>query len=143
VKFQRNARMVRVGLDAAPFAIVFFLLVIFLMLGSLVYTPGVRLDLPAAEGLPGMDRPPFAVAVDANGRVYFENQLIEEDQLRARLRQAARDSVEPPTLVVHADKAVTTEMLVRLVSLAREAGIQNALLATLPRPVALRPAPAP
>ena len=42
MKFPRNARIFRGQLDAAPFAAVFFLLVIFMMLGSLVYTPGAR-----------------------------------------------------------------------------------------------------
>lgn len=40
MRFARNARIFRGQLDAAPFAAVFFLLVIFMMLGSLVYTPG-------------------------------------------------------------------------------------------------------
>ena len=46
-----------------------------------------------------------------------------------------KNSREPLTLVIHADKAVTYEQLVHLTLLARDAGIQNALLATLPRVV--------
>ncbi len=37
------------------------------------------------------------------------------------------------TLVIHADKTVTEDQLIHLALLARDAGIQNALLATLPR----------
>ena len=139
MKFPRNARIFRGQLDAAPFATVLFLLVIFLLLGSLVYTPGVRLELPVADNLPGTDKPTVAVAIDANGRLYFENQAIEESRLRGRLNLLVQQSPEPPTLIVQADRAVTTEMLVRLSMLAREAGITNGLLATLPRP--LSPAP--
>jgi len=51
------------------------------------------------------------------------------------LRQAVTNSPGPLALMVQADKAVTYEQLVRLSLLAREAGIQEALLATLPRPV--------
>ena len=50
MKFPRNARIFRGQLDAAPFAAVFFLLVIFMMLGSLVYTPGARLRVAASPG---------------------------------------------------------------------------------------------
>ena len=55
MKFARNARLLRSQLDVAPFAAVFFLLVIFMMLGSLVYTPGARLELqlPQGKNLPG------------------------------------------------------------------------------------------
>jgi biopolymer transport protein ExbD len=128
-------------LDAAPFAAVFFLLVIFMMLGSLVYTPGARLELqlPQANGLPGTDKRPVWVAIDADGRLYYENQGIEENDLRRRLQAVVKKSAEPMTLVVYADKAVSYEKCLRLAVLAREAGISEALLATLPRPYATPP----
>jgi biopolymer transport protein ExbD len=136
MKFPRNARIFRGQLDAAPFAAVLFLLVIFLMLGSLVYTPGVPLQLPVANDLPGTDKPTIAVAIDGNGRLFFENQGIEENQLRGRLRQAAKQTPEL-TLLVQADKSVSYDMLMRLTLLARDAGISQAWLATLPRPGAV------
>ncbi len=146
MKFTRNATILRGQLDAAPFMAVFFLLVIFMMLGSLVYTPGARLELqlPRAEGLPGTDKPTVSVAIDADGRLYYENQWIEEQELRRRLQAAARKSAEPLTLIVQADKAVSYEKCLRLALLGREAGISEALLATLPRPYAApRSSPSP
>jgi biopolymer transport protein ExbD len=142
MKFPRNARLLRSQLDAAPFASVFFLLVMFMMLGSLIYTPGARveLQLPRATGLAGTDKPTVSVAIDADGRLYYENQWIEEKALRGRLQEAARKSSEPLTLVVQADKSVSYERLMRLTLLARDAGIPEALLATLPGPLA-PPAP--
>ena len=138
MKFPRNARIFRGQLDAAPFAAVLFLLVIFLMLGSLIYTPGVRLELPAADDLPGTDRRSVSVAVDSGGRYYYANQLVQEKQLTNLLSQAVIASPDPLTLVVRADRAATTEMLVHLSMLARSAGITNGLLATLPRPTPVR-----
>jgi len=136
MKFPRNARILRSQLDAAPFAAVFFLLVIFLLLGSLVYTPGVHIQLPVADGLAGTDKPTVAVAVDANGRLYFQNQLIDDNELTKRLRKEVARSSEPLALVVEADKAVTHEMLIRVSTLAQQAGISEAVWATLPRAVA-------
>jgi biopolymer transport protein ExbD len=136
MRFPRHARLLRSQLDAAPFASVLFLLVMFMMLTSLVYTPGARLELqlPRANGLQGTDKPTVSVAVDADGRLYYENQWVEEDALRRRLQEAARKSPEPLTLVVRADKAVSYERLMRLRGLAQEAGILEAWLATLPGP---------
>ena len=136
MKFPRNARIFRGQLDAAPFAAVFFLLVIFVMLGSLIYTPGVPLQLPVANDLPGTDKPTVSVAIDGNGRLYYENQSIEETQLRGRLRLAVKNSPDIALLVL-ADKAVSYDMLMRLTMLARDAGISQAWLATLPRPSAV------
>src|SRR5215510_12638491 len=113
MKFPRNARIFRGQLDAAPFAMVFFLLVMFLLLGSLLYTPGVRIELPRADGLAGTDKLTVEVAVDPNGRLYYQNQLIEEDALRARLRKAAKTYQEPLALLIQADKSVKEEMIVR------------------------------
>jgi biopolymer transport protein ExbD len=138
MKFPRNARIFRGQLDVAPFAILFFLLVLFLMLGSLVYTPGVRLRLPVVDGLSGTDKPTLAVAVDANGRLYFENQVIDEQRLSERLREAVR--ITPGlALLVQADEAVPYKRLIQLTVLAQHAGISESWLATLPRPLASSP----
>ena len=133
MKFPRNTRLLRSPLDVAPFAAVLLLLVIFLMLGALLPTPGIPLQLPVASDLPGTEEPSVAVAVDASGRFYFANQIVSDAQLKSTLDAAVKNSRAPLTLVIHADKSVTYEQLVRLTLLARGAGIQTALLATLPR----------
>jgi biopolymer transport protein ExbD len=48
------------------------------------------------------------------------------------LSNAVKNSRAPLTLVIHADRTVTEDQLIHLALLARDAGIQNALLATLP-----------
>lgn len=139
MKFPRNARILRSQLDAAPLAAVLFLLVLFVLMASLLYTPGVHIELPLAEfrapvvDLPGTDQRTINVALDVGGRLFLANRLVTEGELKSYLRLAATNSPQPPTLVVHADKAVTLDSYVRLTLLAREAGIHNSLLATLPR----------
>jgi len=123
-------------LDAAPFAIVFFLLVIFMMLGSLLYTPGVHLQLPVADDLPGMDKPAVQVAIDKSGRYYFASTPVAEAELLEKLKSSVSNSAQPLTLVVMADEAVPWKMLLRLRLLARNAGISDVMLAALPRPIA-------
>jgi biopolymer transport protein ExbD len=134
MKFPRNTRLLNSPFEMAPFASVFFLLVIFVMLAAFLPTPGLPLQLPAAEDLPGTDKPTIAVAIDSNGRFYFENQMVaNETELKNDLLDAKKKSPQPLTLVIQSDKAVTYEQLVRLVLLARDVGIQSALLATMPR----------
>jgi biopolymer transport protein ExbD len=126
-------------LDAAPFAGVFFCLLILLMVGQSLNNPGVRVHLPSAEGLPGSGGPSIAVALDSAGRLYFEGQIIGADELRSRLKEAVKKSPAPLTLVVEADAAADYGALVELSTLARSAGIREALLATLPRSAASAP----
>lgn len=136
MRFPVSVKPFRGQLDVAAFAGVLMLVVVFLLLTRLVYTPGVELKLPVAQDLPGTDRPTVDVAVDELGRYYFQNQLVTETLLRARLRVAVTNAAEPLTLVVRADKRATHEILMRLTLLAHEAGINDALLATLPAPFA-------
>lgn len=133
MKFPRNIRSQRSPFDVAPFAAVFFALVMLVLLSQLMPTPGLPLQLPAASDLPGTDRPGVSVAICPDGRFFFENQVVTEAQLHAGLTNAVNNSREPLTLIVHADKTVTYDQLVHLTLLARDAGIRNALLATLPR----------
>ncbi|HLX94781.1 MAG TPA: biopolymer transporter ExbD [Verrucomicrobiae bacterium] len=133
MKFPRNARLLRSTFDVAPFAIVFFLLVIFLALAAFLPTPGLSLHLPVAGDLPGTDKPTVAVAIDADGRLFFANQIVTESELKSHLLDAAKKSHEPLTLIVQADQAVTYGQLVQLTLLARDAGMRDVLLATLPR----------
>jgi biopolymer transport protein ExbD len=134
MKFPRNAKILRSPFEVAPFAAVLFLLVIFLLLAALLPTPGIpfRLQPPTAGDLPGTDQPTVAVAVDSGGRFYFANQIVSEVELKSHLAAAEKKSRVPLTLVIHADKTVTEDQLIHLALLARDAGIQNALLATLP-----------
>ena len=137
MKFPRNARILRSQFDVAPFAAVFFVLVIFLLLGALLPVPGLHMQLnpPAADNLPGVNQPTVAMAVDATGRFYFENQIVSELVLSNCLKATVVGAHEPLTLVIHADKAVTYEQIAHLSLLARDCGITNSLLATLPRVV--------
>jgi biopolymer transport protein ExbD len=86
-----------------------------------------------SDNLPGTDKPTVAAAIDAGGRLFFANQIVSENELKSHLRSAEKESREPLTLVIRADKAVTYEQLVRVTLLARDAGIRDVLLATLPR----------
>ena len=135
MKFPRNARILRSQFDVAPFAAVFFIVMIFLMLGALMPVQGLRTSLtpPAANNLPGVEQRTVAMAVDSAGQFYFENRAVNEAQLKTSLRATVAGANEPLTLVIHADHAVTYDQLAHLTVLARDLGITNALLATLPR----------
>ncbi|MGD0815829.1 MAG: hypothetical protein ABSA83_19730 [Verrucomicrobiota bacterium] len=81
MRFARQATFFRGPLDAAPVAGVLFLLLIFLLLGSLLYTPGVLVKFAGAA-------PPAAqtITVTRDGEVIFAgktNKAADLEQLRA------------------------------------------------------------
>jgi biopolymer transport protein ExbD len=133
MRFPRNTKVFRGQLDPAPYAGVFFLLLIFLLLhSSLVFTPGIPIRLPQSLDLPGTPNPTINVAIDEDGHLYYANQVIDEGQLAEELRAFVARNTEPVTLVLQADKNARYEILVRIGLLARDAGVREALLATRP-----------
>jgi biopolymer transport protein ExbD len=137
MKFARQARIFRGPLDPAPVAGVMMLLVIFMLLSSLLYTPGVLIQLPVGDPLAVTDNPTVVVSVDSGGQCFFENKPVEESQLKAelksRLRSAALQS-NKLTLVLLADKAARQEIITRLETLAQTAGITEVLVGVGPAP---------
>lgn len=133
MKFPRNARIFRGQLDASPFVGVLFLVAIFLLLNSsLVFTPGVPIKLPEAADLPGVKGPVIVAAVDGNGQLYLEKQVIKEEALKRELRAAVSRTPGKLTFVLVADASVPNAATVRLFQLAREAGLNDVLLAAAP-----------
>ncbi len=96
MRFPRNAKIFRGQLDFAPLAGVLFLLVIFLLLGSLISPPGIKIKLASQADLDKSPEKKF-VTVTRQGEIVFEgktNQLAELEQLRVELKNVpAGDTV--------------------------------------------------
>jgi biopolymer transport protein ExbD len=103
--------------------------------------PGMRIELPVSPDQAGVNMPSVIVAVNANGQVFFENQLVQKDaDLEARLTKAAAAAREPLTLTLRMDRAVAVETFVKLSDMARKAGFAQVVVGTRPT---LRPVEAP
>lgn len=146
MKLQRNARIFRGQWDPIPLVSVFFLLLLFLALESrMAFVPGVSIDLPEGGSPPPQAGATLMVAMDRLGRLYYENQMVDEGELLASLRTDAGKLEADVTLIVLADKGVTYERLTRLKELAQRAGIKALHLATRRDPIGpgVRAAPTP
>jgi biopolymer transport protein ExbD len=84
MRFARQAMIFRGPLDAGPVVGVLFLLVIFILLGSLLYTPGVLVKFEGS-GAPDAQ----TITVTSDGDIVLAgktNKATELDQLRAEVR---------------------------------------------------------
>ena len=136
MRFPRNTKVFRGQLEVAPFAGVFFLLLLFLLLhSSMVFIPGIPIQLPEAANLPGITSATVVVAVDRGGQIYFQNQVSDLIRLKEKLQAAVANAREPLTLIVQADKQVAFDTLVPLLLLAKAAGINEGMLAIRPEAV--------
>jgi biopolymer transport protein ExbD len=124
-------------LDVAPFAGVFFLLVILLLLLThLAPVPGVTVRLPEANLPDGAIGPDWLVVVmDAEGRLYFNQQITTGARLRDDLAGRLRTADAPVPVVLQAAASARLEDLISFYALCRQAGIEDVKLQTRSDPL--------
>jgi biopolymer transport protein ExbD len=127
MRFPRNAKIFRGQMDFAPLAGVFFLLVVFVLLGSLIYTPGIpitkRIHVPTASNFSAPGLSTVIVSVGLGGQLFYRNKILRSDELENELRAEVQKSKDPIALMLVVDEAVANGLVVRLRDLALRAGI--------------------
>lgn len=100
------------------------LLVIFIITAPLL-THAVRIDLPKASSQPLPEKPEvISVAIDAAGKMYWNDVPIVPGELALKLEQAANQNPQPE-LNVRADKATRYQVLAEVMADAQNAGINK------------------
>ena len=137
MKFHRRAKIFKGRLEMTPFAALFFLLLCFVMMRSLLYTPGMTFEVtpPIADGFSGTDNPTVTMAITASGQFVFTNGVVDDNQLRSALQKevlASPKASKQLTLIVMPDKSVSYDVLTKVRALARDAGVAEVLEAVRP-----------
>jgi biopolymer transport protein TolR len=98
------------------------LLVIFILTAPLM-TTSLPLNLPKTDGAPTPSaRESLAVGLDAQGRLYVDDQPVAREALQARARSAAQRN--PDTEVrLQADEKVPYGQVAELIALLQQAGL--------------------
>lgn len=125
MRYPRHAKIFRGQLDVAPLAGVFFLLIIFMVLSSLVYTPGVALQL-GPGGSPVMAAGERLVRIDAEGRFLIGKKIYKEEDLIEQLRQTLPSSPAAALLIAEADPLAPRSAVLRLREIAGQLNMRFA-----------------
>ncbi len=131
--FRTHCEIAKGRIDPAPMVDIVFLLLIFLVLSSpFVLQPGYgTVDLPESPNPTSVSFQGLVVTISRDDLLFFNNQRVTLVDLPAQLKTAAQKSTNPE-LIIKADRQVTEEMVVKIMSLAFEAGIPAVNLATRP-----------
>ena len=100
------------------------LLVIFIITAPLM-SASLRLDLPKMAGTPASSALQFvSVAVDAGGVLYWGDEAVSAEQLKARVRDVAQR--QPATEVqLRADQQVPYGRIAELIGLVQDGGLSR------------------
>lgn len=98
------------------------LLVIFIITAPLL-THAVKIDLPQASSQPLPEKPQvISVAIDGGGTMYWNDVVIAQGDLKAKLVEAANQKPQPE-LHIRADKETRYQLLAEVMADAQNAGI--------------------
>jgi biopolymer transport protein ExbD len=110
--------------------IMFFLLLFFLIVSTLVNPSVVKLTLPNSKKVQEMQKQEITISVTKDQKYYLNNQQIELDALEPALK-AKITGLTDPTAVLRFDKALTIEDLVNILQIGADLKIKM-VLATQP-----------
>lgn len=136
VRIRPNLRIFK-GMPAlASFLCVFFILLIFFMMGTnFVPVQGVRVELPHAASELTYASKDLIVTVDSQMRIYFDDMPVAADSLKRRISDTlsvrGRSGARREQLVVRADVNTPLPSLATIFSIARELDM-NVVLMTAP-----------
>jgi biopolymer transport protein TolR len=112
-------------INVTPLVDVMLVLVVILIVTAPLMASSLRLDLPRAEAAQPNQSPAFVtVALDAQGRTFFDDQPVDDTQLAQRLAGAARRSGDTE-VQLRADRAVPYGRVVQVMGAAQKAGLNR------------------
>ena len=112
-------------INVTPLVDVMLVLLIIFMITAPLMSHKVKVDLPRADPNTkpaSIEVPPIDLAVEPDGTVYWNDSLISDAVLSAKLRAAAT-SVPQPELNIRADKTTPYRVIWKVMQDAKGAGM--------------------
>ncbi|MDX5362786.1 MAG: biopolymer transporter ExbD [Pseudazoarcus pumilus] len=120
-------------INMVPLIDVMLVLLIVFMITAPLLTHSVQIDLPKASTQATNQKPEtVTLAMDGDGKLYWNDQPIEHSEIPARLREAAQQEPQPE-LHLRADRDTRYQILAEVMAEARNAGIAKMGFITVPQ----------
>ena len=120
-------------INVTPMVDVMLVLLVIFILSAPMFTNAVKLDLPKAQAQANPQQAAIVtLAIDGAGKIYWNNDAVEQDALEKRLAEAAR--LDPqPELQLRADKDTRYEVVAQVMAAAQSNGLTKLGFVTDPR----------
>lgn len=122
MRYSRNIKIFRGGVDAAPFASLFFLLLLFVILFySHVFFPGVPIKLADEEPPPEIES--RTVKVSSSGTIHFLGSSYDFADFKSELQSRSQKGTLPHRVVFETDPSANRKTVTQVENLLKSAGI--------------------
>ena len=123
---EEDQQEVMSAINTTPLVDVMLVLLIIFLITVPVITKTVNLDLPKATNIATQTKPEnITVAIDRQGKVYWKESLVPDNQVLADLIRSAAITVPQPEVHVRGDRAGRYEHVGRVILALQKGGIQK------------------
>jgi len=110
-------------INVTPMVDVMLVLLVIFIIAAPLFTHSIKLDLPSAQSAPSPDKPDtISLSIDGAGKIYWNNEAVEQAELGNRLAVAAKKQPQPE-LQLRADKSTRYEVIAQVMSAAQTSGM--------------------
>ena len=112
-------------INTTPLVDVMLVLLIIFMITIPVINHSVKIDLPRAANQPNQVKPEtINIAIDNDGRVYWNAFQIDEATMKTRIAEASRQQPQPE-LHLRADRKTMYERVAQVMAAAQSGGLSK------------------
>jgi biopolymer transport protein ExbD len=117
------------AIDMTPMLdIVFIMLIFFVVTASFLKESGVEVNRPSASTAVAKERGNILVGITADNEVWIDRHAVDLRAVRAEIERLHREDPEG-SVVIQADEAARTGLLVEVIDQARQAGVADVSVA--------------
>ena len=99
--------------------IMFFLMLFFLIVSTMVNPNVIKLMLPNAKSDVQMVKQPVTVSVNANGEYFVDKQPVSPENLESEIARAV-NGIDQPTVVLRVDASLNVQKLVDILEIGNK-----------------------
>lgn len=108
--------------------VIMFLLIFFVSTTSFVEEPGVKVDKPSAASAQQVEKSSILIGITSDGKVAYGGKEIGIGGVRPTVKRLC--SKEPLPVVIQADEAARSGLMVRVIDEAKLGGAKDVSIAT-------------
>jgi biopolymer transport protein ExbD len=110
-------------INVTPMVDVMLVLLVIFIITAPLFTHAIKLDLPNAQSAAAPEKPEtISLSINGEGRIFWNNDAIEQKDLGPRLAAAAQKNPQPE-LQLRADKSTRYEVIAQVMSAAQTNGM--------------------
>jgi len=120
-------------INVTPMVDVMLVLLVIFIITAPLFTHAIKLDLPQAQAAAAPEKPDtISLSINAQGRVFWNNEVIPQNELNTRLAAAGQKKPQPE-LHLRADRETRYETIAQVMSAAQGNGLTKIGFVTEPK----------